>query len=129
MLSARKKKKLKIVWFLIALGLVWAIHNCLSVFEGVEVENRGISFGFGGRWVIIFSLSLLSWLTYFWGRNDSLGLGLILIGGWVNMIDRMVWGYVRDYWRLITVYNNIADWMIGLGVGIFIWNLWKKNRK
>lgn len=105
------------------------IHGFFSDFFGVEAENTGISFGVGGRLVIIFSLFLLFGLTYFWWKKDYFELVLILAGGWVNMIDRLNFGYVRDYWKLISVYNNIADWMIGFGVGIFIWNLWNKNQK
>lgn len=129
MLSVKKKKKLKLACFLLILVSVWLVHSFFSNFFGVEAENIGVSFGFGGKLLIIFSFFLLCWLSCFWWKEDYFGLGLILIGGWVNMIDRMVFGYVRDYWKLISVYNNIADWIIGLGVGIFIWNLWNKNQK
>ncbi len=89
----------------------------------------GVSFGLGGDWVVGVNLVLLVWLGYFAWRENSLGIWLILVGGGVNLIDRLIWGYVRDYWWLGPVYNNIADWIISLGVGVFIWELWKKRLK
>ena len=128
MLSVKKKKRLEIVWFLIALGLVWGIHSLLADFFGVAVENFGISFGWGGKLITIIGFIFLTILTGWWWKNKP-ELFLVLIGGWINMIDRLVFGYVRDYWWFITVYNNLADWLIGIGVVWFILNLWKQNRK
>jgi lipoprotein signal peptidase len=51
-------------------------------------------------------------------------ISLILAGGGVNLIDRLRFGYVRDYWIWKWFYNNIADWVIGLGV---VWMLIKFN--
>jgi lipoprotein signal peptidase len=57
-----------------------------------------------------------------------LALEIILIGGLINLIDRLVFGYVRDYWWFVGVYNNLADWLIGVGVLIFfIKILWKEK--
>jgi len=62
------------------------------------------------------------WKKNFWGIN------LVLLGGWINMIDRLVFGYVRDYWQFGVVYNNLADWIISIGVGMFVWELWKEKK-
>lgn len=128
MLNVKRKKSLKLLWFLVIL-FCWWLHGWFSGLSGVEIKNMGVSFGLGGDWVVGVNLVLLLWLGYFAWKENSWGIWLILVGGGVNLIDRLVWGYVRDYWWLGPVYNNIADWIISLGVGIFIWELWKKKLK
>ena len=59
------------------------------------------------------------------------GYWLIFIGGLLNLIDRIIFGYVRDYWNFLGVglYNNINDWIIGVGVLICLIDLlWKKSK-
>ena len=51
------------------------------------------------------------------------------VGGWINLIDRLIFGYVRDYWTLGWVYNNLADWLIQIGIIIFLSELWIKKLK
>jgi lipoprotein signal peptidase len=128
-LSVKKKKKLRLVSGLFLILVVWLFHNFLVSWLGIDIRNEGISFGWSGFLVILLNLILLVWLTWFGWRSNFFGVELILTGGWVNIIDRMLFGYVRDYWWLGPVYNNIADWMISVGVGIFIWELWKKKLK
>lgn len=126
MLNVKKKRKLKLVWFPIIL-VCWGIHGWLGGLSGMNIKNVGVSFGWSGWLVIILSLVLLISLTWFGWKKDYLGVKIILVGGWVNMIDRIIFGYVRDYWWFGPVYNNIADWIISVGVGIFIWEIWKKK--
>ena len=62
---------------------------------------------------------------WWWGRKNIYlrkGIDLILAGGSVNLIDRLRFGYVRDYWRWKWFDNNVADLVIGMGV---IWILIK----
>lgn len=54
----------------------------------------------------------------------------MISGGCVNLIDRIRYGGVCDYWKIwgINIYNNIADWLIFIGVVLLIINLiWKKK--
>lgn len=78
-------------------------------------------------------LALPLYGVVFWKVRKKLSVGLILIlaGGGANLVDRMSYGYVRDYWSLgiINVYNNINDWFIVMGTVIFIYNLWKRKSK
>ncbi len=106
---------------------MWFFHNFLVSWLKVDIRNEGVSFGWNGFGVVLLNLILLIWLVWFNWRTNFFGIELILIGGWVNMIDRMVFGYVRDYWSLGAVYNNIADWIISIGVVIFVWEIWKKK--
>jgi len=127
-LNVKKKKKLRLLAFLLVLVFGWLVHSYFSSVFGVLAENFGVSFGWGGKLVTGFSLIFLVVLMGWWwlARPE---LFLILVGGWINLVDRLVFGYVRDYWKFISVYNNLADWLIGIGVGWFILNLWKQNQK
>ncbi|MCW1948975.1 MAG: signal peptidase II [Candidatus Shapirobacteria bacterium] len=111
------------------LGCFWLLHGIIADFLGLGIENKGISFGWDGEWVFWSSLVSLLWLGYFWWKKESNGVWLMLVGGLINFTDRLVLGYVRDYWCFGPVYNNIADWIIFVGVGVFVWELWKKKLK
>jgi lipoprotein signal peptidase len=59
------------------------------------------------------------------------GCIFIFIGGFLNLFERIIFGYVRDYWNFLGVglYNNINDWIIGVGVLICLIDLlWKKSK-
>lgn len=126
MLSVKKKKKIKIG---AVLGL-WLIgelaHHWLSVAR-VVVKNFGISFGIGGWFFIFLNVIFLVLLTRTWWKNNLAGINLVIVGGWINLIDRIFFGYVRDYWQFGWVYNNLADWMIQIGVIIFLSKIWIKK--
>jgi lipoprotein signal peptidase len=68
-------------------------------------------------------------LTIIWWKNNLLGISLVMVGGWINLFDRIIFGYVRDYWQLGWVYNNLADWIIQVGVIMFLSKLWIKKLK
>lgn len=128
MLSVKKKKKLKIANIL-GLSLVTEIvHYWLSSSNEI-VKNYGISFGIEGWFLIFLNIFFIFLLTIYWWRNNLLGVSLIVVGAWINLIDRIVFGYVRDYWRFGWVYNNLADWMIQVGIIIFLSKIWIKKLK
>lgn len=127
MLNVKKKKKLRLVFWPALILAVWFFHGFLVSWLKIDIRNQGVSFGWNGFWVILLNLILLLWLVWFSWQTNFLGIELILVGGWVNMIDRIIFGYVRDYWWLGPVYNNIADWIISIGVIVFIWEIWKKK--
>lgn len=92
--------------------------------------NPGISFGIrfpGVEWLgLVVWLGLLGW----WWQKKDLGLGLMLIGGLLNLGERYWLGGVRDYWQvpLLGVYNNINDWLIFGGAVIFLWRQIQQKR-
>lgn len=128
MLSVKKKKRISFGIFLIVLLIGILGHYWLSEVN-VVIKNYGISFGLDG-WILIgLSIVLVLVLAVFWLRNYDYGSGLMLIGGMINLVDRFVFGYVRDYWKIGWVYNNLADWIIQAGVIIFLSQLWTKKLK
>lgn len=129
MLNVKKRRKFRLIIGLVLVFIGWVLHDRLVSWIGFEVKNVGVSFGLAGDWVILVNFILLIYLGYFGWKKNSLGIFLMLLGGWVNFIDRLIFGYVRDYWWLGPVYNNVADWIISIGVGIFILEIWKKKLK
>jgi signal peptidase II len=97
---------------------------------GRVVINRGGVWGLfpGNWWLIIVSLIWigLAWYCIKW-KQTSVGMGLILAGGLSNLLDRVIWGYVRDFifYPGIGVYGNIADIILLIGV---VWIFWQKMK-
>ena len=71
----------------------------------------------------IISGVLLVVLWWWWNKERDWRLLLIIVGGSLNFIERLIFGYVRDYWQIpgTNVYNNINDWIIFIGVGLYLW--------
>jgi lipoprotein signal peptidase len=93
------------------------------------IKNFGMSFGRnlpaliwweGGVW-------LLTWIWFL--RSKNWRVGLIVLGGGLNLWERYKWGFVVDYWRIpfTGIYNNINDWFIFLGVVLYLWQQLKKK--
>jgi len=112
-----------------AAGLFWLNEILVWIF-GIIVRNTGASFGLniGGT---LFSAAVLAGLGWWviW-KGEGQWLLPVWWGGGLNLIDRIRFGYVRDYWYLgFGLYNNLADWIIVLGGMVFIINLWMKRSK
>jgi lipoprotein signal peptidase len=124
----KKKKKLSFVVILSIWLLGELVHFSLASTNNI-IKNYGISFGINGGFFIILNIIFVVILTKIWFKNNLLSLGLMSVGGWINLIDRLIFGYVRDYWYLGRVYNNLADWLIQIGIIIFLSELWIKKLK
>lgn len=86
-------------------------------------ENFGIAFGVPiPLWVIIvFTPLLLIFLLFVIERSKNAGtlylwFFLIFLGAVSNLFDRMVYGFVIDYFRIVTAMINVADIMIVAGM-------------
>lgn len=108
--------------------LGFCAHELSVVIFGLKVANSGVSFGWfvNGLWLV---LTVFVFYFLIFRSNEGLGFWIILIGGGINLVDRLRFGYVRDYWQLpmTSLYNNVNDWLIGMGTVIFIYSLWKKR--
>jgi lipoprotein signal peptidase len=126
-LNVKRLRKLNLVFVGILLVVFgFGAHSFLA--EILEVfPNKGISFGWSSNFLvgIAFLFLVLVWLLL--ARRGDIGLMLIAGGGVINFIDRIVFGYVRDYWSLGIVYNNLADWIICFGVGYSFFKLWQEK--
>lgn len=106
-----------------------------SFFRLVMVWNSGVSFGMfaGGettRWILIGVSSLVSVALLIWMLRVSrlflaIGLGLVLGGAVGNIIDRIHYGRVADFFDFDLVFMrwpafNIADMAIVVGVIILM---------
>jgi signal peptidase II len=108
-----------------------------NFFEVVLVWNRGVSYGlfpqqsYAGQLIIIFfSLIICVWIAKFIIDSDiryrSITLILILAGASSNIIDRLIYGAVADFFHFeIATYSwyvfNIADIYIVSGLLILIY--------
>lgn len=152
-----------LVWLFVIVGAIWldqatkwflatglpdgGISVIPHVLKFTYVENEGMAFGLLSehRWVfIVGSIVGLSALCYYlfryrpgntWAR---LGLSFIIGGGFGNMIDRVLLGYVIDFIdfcafpKLWTWVFNVADSFVCVGAAILvvylIWDIIKTSR-
>ncbi len=95
--------------------------------------NRGIAWGllpgvsvwvFVLIWLILLTVAVKTRELY-----ERVGLGLILIGGGMNLLDRLRYGGVRDNWVLAGVlYNNVWDYLIVTGLLIYGYTYFVRRR-
>lgn len=86
--------------------------------------NSGVAFGwFSGISSYCIGLVLVGLMVYavkmreLWGR---VGVGLIIAGGAMNLYSRLRYGGVLDTWSFLgLLYNNLADYLIVLGVLVY----------
>lgn len=110
---------------LLVLNVVKKVNN-----SEIFVKNYGISFGINGVFFIVLSIIFVLLFLVLSIKKGG-GYWFIFIGGFLNLVERMVLGYVRDYWNFLGLglYNNINDWIIGVGVLICLIDiLWKKSK-
>jgi signal peptidase II len=89
--------------------------------------NQGISFGLlqgipvwvvGLVWICLFVYAVK--MRELWGR---VGVGLMLLGGAGNIVSRVWYGGVIDNLSFFGLfYNNVWDYLIFIGLVIYIWN-------
>lgn len=97
------------------------------------IINPGISFGLEIPGIIFWQVIFLGMVFYFWSRDYKVwGWFLMGLGGGLNLIERWRLGGVRDYWQIpgTSIYNNLNDYLIAIGVIQLLWYfLWKKRQK
>lgn len=129
MLNVKRKKSSNFFFLVAVFGFFYLISDFL-INRRELVENYGISFSLNGNIFLFLNFFFILFLTWYWYRqiNFELGLSLVLVGGWINMINRLKFGFVPDYWDFFGFYNNLADWVIGIGVLIFFIELLCKKK-
>lgn len=92
------------------------------------IENYGIAFGIGIPQELLLGINAIIVLSLFifgiWHIKNSnikdviyklLGLGLVLVGGSLNLYERFNTGFVCDYIRYARIRGNIADILVVVG--------------
>ena len=109
-------------------------HEAVSVLpflQLINVKNTGAAFGlfkeFGNFFFIAVSIAAIVFITVMLlrGREHKPGLSLILGGAAGNLIDRIIYGSVRDF---IDVYAggyhwpafNVADSALTIGIALIL---------
>ncbi len=108
-----------------------------KIFELNYSTNYGIAFGLFkdlGFLAIIVSVIIIFLFIYFYKKEqDNLnkaGYALIISGALGNLIDRAIFGYVRDFISIISWPTfNLADSFITIGILIVVVNTIKSGKK
>ena len=123
--------------------------NLISPFNPVEflpflhlvnLRNEGAAFGmfksFGNNIFIIISLIAIGVIVFVLikGKEDPLGLSLILGGAIGNLIDRLFRGSVVDFIDVFAGRHhwpafNVADSALTIGIGLIFIKLFFKKQK
>jgi len=110
--------------------------DILPFFNMVMVWNRGVSYGllpagsFAGTLLLIFlSLAAVAGLSWWLSKAERLwlgfGLGLVIGGALGNVIDRVLYGAVADFFHFYAFGHdwyvfNVADAAITVGVVVLL---------
>lgn len=125
----KEKEKLSFSLFFLVFIVAILSHSFLSE-NNVLFKNYVLSFSLNSSNVLLLNIVFIFCLGFLFFKNRTRSLGLILIGGLVNLSDRLFLGYVRDYWTFGSLVNNMADWLIGIGLLLFLIEIiWKKKKK
>ena len=115
------------VKYLKPLGSISFIKNIMNL---TFVENRGAAFGIlnGARWLFVVitiavTVGFFVYIKKYMPLNKEYGyvkaaLTLILAGAWGNAVDRVIRGYVVDYFDTVFIkwpVFNIADIYVVVG--------------
>lgn len=139
------------LWILIIIGSIWldqltkwlavtllqgnpSVPIIPEVFQLTYLENPGAAFGMlqNNRWVflIISTVGILAVFLYLLMKRPAskllcLSLSFIVGGGIGNMIDRVLLGYVVDFFDFCLInfaIFNVADSFVCVGAGLL--SLW-----
>lgn len=92
-------------------------------------ENYGFAFGLPVLSHLVLPLGIAALSIFFiyttlkWknmSKRAQLACLLIITGGLLNIIERIVLGYVRDPIKIFYGYWNIADFAVIIGIGTLI---------
>lgn len=113
---------------IIMVVLVDQVSKMLAESKEMVMMNEGGVFGLLPHWgwLLVLPVILLVVLISWWRSNDVFirgALVLIIGGGISNLIDRFVYGGVRDfiYYPGLAVYGNVADIFLAVGLVLIVW--------
>ena len=126
------------IWVFRALSSRELVPVIPGVLHITRAENRGVAFSFlTGYPAVIFFISamVIAAVTWFYARHwrtiaapTLLAMGLVLVGAFGNLVDRISLGYVRDFIDFVPelpvvghwAVFNVADMCITTGVLLYL---------
>lgn len=109
-------------------------------FELTYLHNTGAAFsmmnGMNVWFFVVLTLTVCAMLVYYFFKNDDskidFALALILAGAIGNLIDRIAFGYVRDFFQFYIFGSpfavfNVADVCITLGMILLVFEIIYKD--
>lgn len=134
MFSQTKSHKTNLFLAFAAAGSVVLLDQITKIlWRSAVVLNTGVSFswqsGAGESLTFLLTAGFLvlvafaSWqLLQPQPKTVALGYGFLLGGGFSNVLDRWLFGGVRDIWPVpfLPLSNNLADWAIFLAVLLLV---------
>jgi lipoprotein signal peptidase len=122
-----KETKNKLFLYLFPVGVYGAHQVLVGILE--VFPNYGVSFGINLPMIKLFLLVFL--LILFWSllKRFNWWTYFIFVGGIVNFCDRLFFGYVRDYFKIMFFYNNLADLLIFVALVFYIIELFYETNR
>ena len=128
----------KLISTLVLIVAIDQFSKYLVVLLGFDIVlNKGISLNllnFISTDLMTLLLIFLVLLVFFIFKKDQkkhpVVLGLFFGGAVSNIMDRILYGAVRDWLKIpfLDVQNNLADWFIFLGLVVFLLSLFKDDK-
>ena len=143
--------RLTIIFFIIDLVSKLIVSNLMDVYDSIKiienffyityVRNTGAAWSiFSGErlGLVIVSLIIICFIVYYIFKNnpenrlEKVGYAMIVGGAFGNLLDRIVYGYVIDFFDF-NIFNydypifNLADCFIFFGVLLIIMYMWRYN--
>lgn len=130
----RKKRKSNLL--LISLFVVDRLTKAIALEKSFAIVNKGVSFGFiisrevFNLYFCLFLILSAVFLLLYSKNLNRFFLGLIIVGGISNLIDRVFYGGVVDFIKIpfLGFQNNLADFAIMAGIILLAVDLVKAPR-
>ncbi len=123
------------LWIILDLLTKYLFYD-LSIWNNIfwPIKNHGISYSMlSGQTIYIISITIiiLAIIVYIYYKGQISKISYILIMAWGvgNLIDRVIYGYVRDFvyvWNWFPVFN-VADILIFCGCMLIFYQIRNAN--
>jgi lipoprotein signal peptidase len=93
------------------------------------IKNFGMSLGKMLPGLIWYETGVWIMAVVWFLKSKNWRVGLVVLGGGLNLWERFRVGFVTDYWRIpyTNIYNNVNDWLIFIGAALYLWQQLKKK--
>ncbi|MCB9813614.1 MAG: signal peptidase II [Pseudomonadales bacterium] len=124
-------------YFFFSLIIIDQTSKFFAKFLGFPVAlNFGISLNLLSflptSMMTLFLVFAIFFIFYFFKKDwvkNLLVASLFFAGAISNIIDRIIFGGVRDWLKMpfFNIHNNLADWFIFIGLGLFLFTLFHEE--